>query len=45
MFHEATARELRKLTLTNPYNNRLQWLAHAHATLDTAVASAYGCSA
>jgi len=39
---EATARELKKRTLTNLYNTRPQWLANAHATLDEAVADAYG---
>ena len=34
--------ELRKRTLTNLYNARPQWLADAHAALDTAVAAAYG---
>ncbi len=36
------ARELAKRTLTNLYNARPAWLAHAHAELDAAVASAYG---
>ena len=39
---EATARELKKRTLTNLYNARPQWLADAHAALDAAVAAAYG---
>ncbi len=39
---ETAAKELRKRTLTNLYNARPQWLAHAHATLDAAVAAAYG---
>ena len=39
---EAAARELKKRTLTNLYNTRPQWLANAHATLDAAVAAAYG---
>ena len=39
---EAAARELKKRTLTNLYNARPQWLADAHASLDAAVASAYG---
>ena len=38
---EAAAKELRKRALTNLYNARPQWLADAHATLDTAVAAAY----
>ena len=36
------ARELARRTLTNLYNQRPAWLAHAHAQLDAAVASAYG---
>ena len=39
---EAAAKELKKRTLTNLYNARPQWLANAHATLDAAVADAYG---
>lgn len=39
---EAAAKELKKRTLTNLYNARPQWLANAHAALDTAVADAYG---
>ena len=39
---EATEKELKKRTLTNLYNDRPQWLDNAHATLDTAVAEAYG---
>ena len=38
----AAAKELNKRTLTNLYNARPQWLANAHATLDAAVADAYG---
>ena len=34
--------ELKKRTLTNLYNQRPAWLADAHATLDAAVAGAYG---
>ena len=34
-----------KRTLTNLYNQRPQWLANAHANLDTAVAYAYGWDA
>ncbi|MTE01994.1 class I SAM-dependent DNA methyltransferase [Paracoccus sp. YIM 132242] len=34
--------ELKKRTLTNLYNARPAWLAHAHAALDGAVADAYG---
>jgi len=37
--HEA---ELKKRTLTNLYNARPAWLAHAHCELDAAVAAAYG---
>ena len=37
--HEA---ELKKRTLTNLYNARPAWLAHAHRELDAAVAAAYG---
>ena len=39
---EAAAKALRKRTLTNLYNDRPQWLADAHATLNAAVATAYG---
>ena len=39
---ETAAKALRKRTLTNLYNDRPQWLADAHATLDAAVAAAYG---
>ena len=35
-------KELAKRTLTNLYNLRPDWLAAAHAELDTAVAAAYG---
>ncbi len=42
---EAVAKELKKRTLTNLYNARPQWLKDAHATLDAAVASAYGWDA
>ncbi len=34
--------ELKKRTLTNLYNARPAWLAHAHARLDRAVWAAYG---
>jgi hypothetical protein len=34
--------ELKKRTLTNLYNARPAWLAHAHSELDAAVAAAYG---
>ncbi|WP_374011849.1 class I SAM-dependent DNA methyltransferase [Pseudoxanthomonas koreensis] len=37
--HEAA---LKKRTLTNLYNERPAWLANLHATLDKAVAAAYG---
>jgi restriction-modification enzyme MmeI-like protein len=36
------AKKLKERTLTNLYNQRPQWLADAHETLDCAVASAYG---
>ncbi|MCY3801761.1 MAG: hypothetical protein OXG46_09290, partial [Chloroflexi bacterium] len=39
---ESAARNLKKRTLTNLYNERPQWLANAHADLDSAVAAAYG---
>ena len=39
---EDAAKALKKRTLTNLYNASPQWLAHAHAALDAAVASAYG---
>ena len=35
-------KDLAKRTLTNLYNQRPAWLAHAHETLDAAVAAAYG---
>jgi hypothetical protein len=38
----ACAAKLAKRTLTNLYNERPAWLAHAHAALDAAVAAAYG---
>ena len=33
---------LKKRTLTNLYNERPGWLAHAHRRLDETVAAAYG---
>jgi len=42
---EAAAKELKGRTLTNLYNARPRWLADAHATLDAAVARAYGWDA
>ncbi len=39
---EVAAKELKTRTLTNLYNDRPQWLANAHASLDAAVAAAYG---
>ena len=39
---ETAEKELKKRTLTNLYNTRPQWLENAHATLDAAVAEAYG---
>ena len=38
----AAAREIKKRTLTNLYNQRPQWLANAQADVDSAVAAAYG---
>ena len=38
----ATAGQFCRRTLTNLYNQRPTWLANAHATLDAAVADAYG---
>lgn len=40
--NEAAAEQLKKRTLTNLYNERPTWLAHAHRDLDRAVAAAYG---
>jgi type II restriction/modification system DNA methylase subunit YeeA len=40
--NENAAKELKKRTLTNLYNQRPQWLADAHRDLDAAVATAYG---
>ena len=34
-------KDLAKRTLTNLYNQRPAWLAHAHQALDAAVAAAY----
>src|SRR5436853_7340911 len=39
---EECTKKLAKRTLTNLYNERPAWLAHAHAKLDAAVATAYG---
>ncbi len=39
---EGCAKELKKRTLTNLYNQRPAWLDHAHQKLDAAVFSAYG---
>jgi hypothetical protein len=39
---DAAAKVLKTRTLTNLYNARPAWLAHAHAALDLAVADAYG---
>ena len=39
---EADAKALQKRTLTNLYNQHPAWLSGAHATLDAAVAAAYG---
>jgi hypothetical protein len=38
----AHAPRVAKRTLTNLYNERPAWLAHAHAALDAAVSAAYG---
>ena len=43
--NEDVAKELKKRTLTNLYNTRPQWLADTHASLDAAVAAAYGWDA
>ena len=40
--NKTAATGLKKRTLTNLYNARPQWLADAHAGLDSAVANAYG---
>ena len=42
---EVAAKELKKRTLTNLYNDRPQWLDNAHTALDAAVAAAYGWDA
>ena len=42
---EAAEKQLKGRTLTKLYNARPQWLADAHATLDAAVAAAYGWGA
>lgn len=39
--HDA-AEQLKKRSLTNLYNERPTWLAHAHRDLDRAVVAAYG---
>ena len=39
---EAAAKELKKRTLTNLYNQRPAWLDHLHRELDATVAAAYG---
>ena len=43
--NEQAAKALKERTLTNLYNTRPQWLADAHASLDAAVAAAYGWDA
>ena len=40
--NDKAAATLKKRTLTNLYNERPAWLAHAHRDLDSAVAAAYG---
>ena len=42
LFRRAAAKELKSRTLTNRYNARPEWLAHAHRKLDAAVFAAYG---
>jgi hypothetical protein len=39
---EACAKQIKKLTLTNLYNQDLTWLQYAHQALDEAVFAAYG---
>ena len=39
---EECAKELKKWTLTNLYNQRPAWLDNVHRELDAAVAAAYG---
>jgi hypothetical protein len=39
---EECAKELKKRTLTNLYNQRPAWLDNVHRELDAAVATAYG---
>lgn len=39
---EGAAKELKKRTLTNLYNESPTWLDKAHSDLDAAVAAAYG---
>jgi hypothetical protein len=39
---DKAAAVLKTRTLTNLYNTRPAWLEHAHASLDQAVAEAYG---
>jgi hypothetical protein len=39
---DAAGKQLRARTLTNLYNERPSWLAHAHQRLDETVAEAYG---
>jgi hypothetical protein len=41
---EASAKELKKRTVTNLYNQRPAWLDLAHKRLDEAVFAAYGWS-
>jgi type II restriction/modification system DNA methylase subunit YeeA len=40
--NDAAAKQLKKRTLTNLYNERPTWLRDAHAALDAALAAAYG---
>ena len=39
---DASEADLKTRTLTNLYNQRPEWLANAHRTLDEAVFAAYG---
>ena len=43
--NDGAAKDLAKRTLTNLYNQKPQWLVHAHQALDVAVAAAYGWDA
>ena len=43
--NEEAEKELKNRTLTNLYNQKLNWLIQAHESLDKAVAAAYGWQA